>query len=198
MPLIDVLIPTSKHRLHGLLSQIRSALNQPYDIRVTVAMGTPWEELRVKLSHSELEYIRFIHNAPEGHVGGPANLYCLEKFNWGDWIYSTGDDDVIFPWTFKHFMDNSANVSMVVGGVSTYTKDDHLHHTMKVGHTLEYGKVTGPCVLYKANDLLALDKPYFDPTNHANDFELITKMAAKYKYRIIPNVVCGIVLDTLG
>jgi hypothetical protein len=191
-PLIDVLIPTSRQpeRLHNLVWQIRSAFNQGIPVRVTVAMGGEWPELMCQLSPEELASIRFVTNAPAGKCGNAAVQHCLETLEWLPWYYQTGDDDALLPWGLKHLYEAREGNILVVGRALCVSKKAQTDLTSyKVGHIIEWSKVSGLCALFKMEAIKACPQPWWNPESGCADFELIDQLSKMGGVKLIPNTI---------
>lgn len=195
-PEIDVLIPTAKKRVDNLLFQIRSALGQGLDVRVTIAMNGEYPELMERLTDEEKKKMRFVTDAPDGCIGNPAVLHALETLDWADWYFQTGDDDALLPWGLKHLYENREGVCMVVGRALCVTKDGHKDLTpWEVGKTLEFCKVSGACALFNFRAVEKLPRPWWNPGSQVSDFELIHRMSRMCPYRLIPSVIFVLALE---
>jgi hypothetical protein len=134
--------------------------------------------------------MRFVHDAPKGLIGNPAVSYCMETLEWADWYYVTGDDDALLPWGLRHLYENRQGVSMVIGEGLCVSREKHESlAAWKIGGLIKCGRVSASCALFNFRDIEKLPRPWFNSDSKVADFELISRMATTYPYRMIPSTI---------
>ncbi len=207
---VDVLMPTNRKRLWNFLFQLRGALANALNIRVTVAMSGPWPELRAELSARELEKVRWVENAPDGTTGDPFNnpngymgapkiRWCLENLDWANWMYQVCDDDALMPWGIEALFAATDNMGVVIGQVLPVSRNEHLDFTpYKIGRSIERCRVSCAGALINMRLLETLPKPWYNERSGYADWELIERMSTHFPSKIIKTVVHVLALCELG
>ena len=184
---IDVFIPTLKQRTDNLLCQIHTVLNSGLNVRVTLSISDEhYPEVVENLTEKELKALRIITRVPQGEAAIPIK-YCLENFEWADWVYPISDDDCVLPWGLQHLFEATEGVGMVMGQTIGVSRKKHYDFSLwKLG--IEIAPCHASTAMYNMRCLEKLPKPWYE-IDPLSDFKLIEKMSKNFPYKIIPSVV---------
>lgn len=194
---IDVLLPTAGQRMNGYLFQVQAILNNSYkNIRLwslidhddpKVVRNKVHEELKFDNRHTLVE----VPTEWRGKHGHRPIKYVIENLPLdGEWIITSGDDDVIMEWALEKLIDNGNEVDMVIG-MCDPVKRNHDYVDTVLGEKLECGRITGSCCLYKRERVQEVG---YDDSLYEADWVLIEKML-NYPHRQINTVLFAMPQD---
>jgi hypothetical protein len=187
--MIDVLLPTQGKRMNGLKFQIQAILNNSYkDIRLwTLIDSDNAEEVRAELSKTlhKRHNIIIVPEEWRGNWGHRPIKYAIEELPLkGEWLITSGDDDVITEWALDELIKQSQGVNMVVGICLPVSR--MLCQTDRVlGEHMALGQITGSCCLYR---LSSVKEVGYDDSTYEADWKLIEKMM-RFPFRQIKSVL---------
>ena len=190
--MIDVLLPTQGKRMNGLKFQIQAILNNSYkDIHLWVLIDCDnahdiEDEIDVMGYYPNERFTSIV--VPEewqGNWGHRPIKYAIEELPLeGDWIITSGDDDVITEWALDELIKQSDGVNMVVGICLPVSR--MLGQTDRVlGEHMGLGQITGSCCLYRSSSVKEVG---YDDSTYEADWKLIEKMM-RFPYRQIKSVL---------
>jgi hypothetical protein len=189
--MIDVLLPTAGKRMNGLKFQIQAILNNSYkDIRLWTLIDNDnakeiRDELRKDLKFDSRHKTIVVPEEWRGNWGHRPIKYAIEKLPLeGEWIITSGDDDVITEWALDELIRQSQGVNMVVGICLPVSR--MLGQTDRVlGEHMAYGHITGSCCLYRSSSVREVG---YDDSTYEADWKLIEKMM-RFPLRQIKSVL---------
>jgi hypothetical protein len=189
--MIDVLLPTQGKRMNGLKFQIQAILNNSYkDIALWTLIDANnadevRAELRIELRTDKRHKIIIVPKDWQGNWGHRPIKYAIEKLPLkGDWLITSGDDDVIMEWALDELIKQSDSVNMVVGICLPVSR--MLGQTDRVlGEHMGLGQITGSCCLYRSSSVKEVG---YDDSTYEADWKLIEKMM-RFPYRQIKSVL---------
>ncbi len=189
--MINVLLPTQGKRMNGLIFQIQAILNNSYkDIRLwtlidhddpKVVRNKIYEELKFDDRHKLIE----VPQEWRGNWGHRPIRYAIEELPLeGEWVITSGDDDVITEWALDELIKQSHDVNMVVGICVPVSRMLGLTKAI-LGLNMVLGAITGSCCLYR---LSTVKEVGYDDSTYEADWALIEKMM-KFPFRQIKSVL---------
>ena len=187
--MIDVLLPTQGKRMNGLKFQIQAILNNSYkDIRLwTLIDADNAREVEAEIDKIKdpRHYVVVVPKEWRGNWGHRPIRYAIEELPLeGEWIITSGDDDVITEWALDELIKKSDGVNMVVGICLPVSR--MLTQTNRVlGEHMGLGQITGSCCLYRASTVKEVG---YDDSTYEADWTLISKMM-RFPFRQIRSVL---------
>jgi len=188
---VDVLLPTSGERINGLIFQIQAILNQSHkDLRLWTLIDNDQPKILRDIIRSRVnDDVRHkMVTIPEEWRGGWGHKpikYAIENLPLdGEWLITTGDDDVVMEWALEELVANGSDVDMVVG-LCVPVRRNHDCVNIVLGEKVELGRITGSCCLYKTERVKELG---YDDNLYEADWILIEKMS-KYPYKQIESAL---------